>query len=50
LAAPLRYVVFELSFVTVLQCRRLLAVAIWEHAQDGGIKNTARAIDALVFL
>src|SRR5258708_27251951 len=43
------YVVIDLSCVTVLRRRRLLAVAIWEHVRDGRIKNTARAIDELVF-
>jgi hypothetical protein len=38
-----RYVAFELSCVTVLRRRRPLAVAIWEHALDGGIENTANS-------
>jgi hypothetical protein len=44
------YVVIDLSCVTDLRRRRPLAVAIWEHVWDGRIENTARVIDALVFL
>jgi hypothetical protein len=44
-----RYVVIELRCVTFLRCRRLSAVAIWEHVAQRQDKNTAAAIDALVF-
>ena len=47
---PVEYVFIDLSCITILQCRGLIRVSIWEHARDGKIKNIVRAIDALDFI
>jgi hypothetical protein len=47
---PLPYVFIDLNHVTVLRCRELRAVAIWEHAGEEAIKNQSKTIDWIDFI